>query len=207
MSLEVANFISEFVITNPPDDDLTNEMDDHIRLIKSVLLQTFNGSGGDVFDEALTVSRDVIDTWTGRLDALEAAPAAALITPVFGSEDIVFGDGNNFVVTGLGFQPKAIIAWSQVHPTGNTTSNLSHQCVATWYETEELPHAIQFSSMRGQPPARTLFSAELLVAISLNQFSEFFTDQMSVESVNSDGFELKKDFLTDEVYLMYIAMP
>ena len=205
MTVEVANFISELVITNPPDDDLTNEIDDHLRLIKTCLKNNFNGSGGDLFDKALVSSRSVIDSWTARLDVLEAAGTPNLISPVFGSEDIAFEDGNNVVITGLGFKPQAVIAWSQMHPIGADFYDRSQMCVATWFADNHL--ATSLNAIRGQPPSLTLFSSLLLAAISIDNFSEYFTDQLSIESVNDDGFEVKKDFMEHEVYLMYIELP
>lgn len=41
MPLESASFVSGLVAANPPSGDLTSQGDDHLRLIKSVLLSTF----------------------------------------------------------------------------------------------------------------------------------------------------------------------
>jgi len=49
MGLESATYIEDLVVTNPPGNDLRSQGDDHIRLIKQVLKNTFPGA-----DRALT---------------------------------------------------------------------------------------------------------------------------------------------------------
>jgi hypothetical protein len=44
VGLETGTFISDLVVTNPPSGDLTAQGDDHIRLIKTVLKNTFPGA-------------------------------------------------------------------------------------------------------------------------------------------------------------------
>lgn len=46
MPLETANYIFDLVPTNPPDTDLVQQGDDHIRLIKKVIQQTWPGLTG-----------------------------------------------------------------------------------------------------------------------------------------------------------------
>ena len=46
MSLEAATFITDLDANNPAPTDLKNQGDDHIRLIKSVLKNTFPGASG-----------------------------------------------------------------------------------------------------------------------------------------------------------------
>jgi microcystin-dependent protein len=46
VGLETANYVADLVTTNPLTGDLKNQGDDHIRMIKSVLQNTFPGLGG-----------------------------------------------------------------------------------------------------------------------------------------------------------------
>ena len=60
MGLEVANFISEMVPENPADTDQVSEADDHMRLIKTAVQQSFPN-----VDAAVTATPADLNTLTG----------------------------------------------------------------------------------------------------------------------------------------------
>jgi hypothetical protein len=59
MGLEAATYIADLVTTNPPGTDKKNQGDDHIRLIKTVLKNTFPNA-----NKAFTASKGVTKTTT-----------------------------------------------------------------------------------------------------------------------------------------------
>lgn len=60
MGLEAANFISQLIPTNPASTDKKNEGDNHLRLIKSVLQQTFPNASRPVrFSNAIFTGANV----------------------------------------------------------------------------------------------------------------------------------------------------
>lgn len=82
MSLETGNYISDLVITNPTGLDDRSQGDDHIRLIKKVLKQTFPNIDGPVTgtDEQLNAGvaagainfPGMIVMWSGLITAIPA---------------------------------------------------------------------------------------------------------------------------------------
>lgn len=60
MSLESAEYINELVLTNPEDTDQAHEADDHMRLIKKVLQQSFPN-----ISEAVTATALDLNVLTG----------------------------------------------------------------------------------------------------------------------------------------------
>lgn len=71
MPIEPATFISTLVEANPLGSDDRSTADDHIRLTKKVLKDSFPG-----INEPLTATAAELNTHEGRLDALEAAKFA-----------------------------------------------------------------------------------------------------------------------------------
>lgn len=72
MPLETASFISDLVETNPADFDPVSQGDDHLRLIKSVLKNTFPNINGEVTatDEQLNNAAAVADGVTASVAEL-----------------------------------------------------------------------------------------------------------------------------------------
>jgi microcystin-dependent protein len=66
VGIEVANYVNQLVATNPLSSDPKSEGDDHLRLLKAVLLATFPNVGG-----AVTLTHT-------QINALVAAVAAAV---------------------------------------------------------------------------------------------------------------------------------
>lgn len=67
MALETGTFISDLVATNPVSGDNLSQSDDHHRLLKSTILNSFPNITG-----ALTASHTVLNALSGRVTAIEA---------------------------------------------------------------------------------------------------------------------------------------
>ena len=65
MALETANVVNDLVITNPTSTDPKSQGDDHLRLIKSVLRNTFPGASGNGFSKQIIATEDEINALTG----------------------------------------------------------------------------------------------------------------------------------------------
>lgn len=83
MPIEAATFISTLNASNPPSTDLLAEGDDHLRLLKSVLLASFPNITG-----AMTATHTVLNAIDGRATALETSVGlldnGASVVPVSG---------------------------------------------------------------------------------------------------------------------------
>ena len=71
MSLEVANFIHQLIATNPTISDFVKEGDDHLRMVKRTLLNTFSQVMGPVLVSHTALNNIPLDT-NGSLQALAA---------------------------------------------------------------------------------------------------------------------------------------
>ena len=96
MGLETGNFISDLNDNWPVEEDGLNQSDDHHKLTKKTIKNTFPGSGGQGFNRAIVATEDELDTTVGvtssiqaQLDALSALVAANTLgnTPVGGVID------------------------------------------------------------------------------------------------------------------------
>lgn len=65
MALEAATFIDELVNTNPPGSDDASTIDEHLRLIKAVLLNSFANISGAV--TATDVELNLLAAYTGAI--------------------------------------------------------------------------------------------------------------------------------------------
>ena len=73
MPLETGEFITDLVITNPLGTDPKSQGDDHLRLLKKTVQQSF-----PAIDAAVTNDSATINTWEARIAALEA-PAVGVV--------------------------------------------------------------------------------------------------------------------------------
>jgi len=201
MTVEVATYIADLDETNPADSALANELDDHLRLIKAVLKNTFNGTPvTDVFDEAVTPTMAEMNTWDARLTALEAFVSPAEQAPVFRHQVVTAGAGN--IVVSLGFRPSIIIGWAIT--TG--VPAIFQMSFGAWNETDDKGFPLSFSGDGWSTGAwdRTLVYLSSLYTL-VNQTS--ITEQISIANVNNDGFEIARDVVTTGADLLYIAWP
>ena len=70
MALEAATYIDELINTNPPGGDQASTIDEHLRLIKAVLLNSFANISGAV--TASEVDLNKLTGYTGALPELSA---------------------------------------------------------------------------------------------------------------------------------------
>ena len=73
MALEAATYIDELVNTNPPGGDDASTIDEHLRLIKAVLLNTLGGLSGAV--TTTDVELEKLAGYTGAIPELGTAQA------------------------------------------------------------------------------------------------------------------------------------
>jgi len=127
MALETGTFISDLVVTNPPGSDPKSGMDDHLRLIKSCLRNTFPNINGAVTatDEALNsvLDRGLIagQTWTGT----HTFPATTFgVTAAVGASGLKYAtlDWVNFTILGLTLPGQAGNAGKFIRTNGSAAS-------------------------------------------------------------------------------------
>lgn len=90
MALETGTYVSDLVVTNPPGADQIRQGDDHIRLVKTVLKNTFpNATRPFNFPNSLTKTADysVIGTDQNALIIVNNAAAMNLTMPSLGAGD------------------------------------------------------------------------------------------------------------------------
>lgn len=119
MGLETATYINGLVDTNPTSSDNANQGDNHIRLLKSTIKNTFPNVTG-----AVTVSHSDLNTVTGKLDKAGGTMTGALT----GTSATYSG-----TVTAAGFSGPV---------TGNVTGNAS---TATALQTARLINGTSFN--------------------------------------------------------------
>jgi hypothetical protein len=114
MSLETAQFINQLNILNPDGTDLVSTADDHLRLIKSTIKNTFPNITGPVTasQDALNGQSYLIDT--GSANAVVVTPAPAWTS---------YTDGRSFTF-------KAVANSTSITPTINV-SNLGVKALVT----------------------------------------------------------------------------
>lgn len=83
MGLEAATYVADLISTNPVSTDLESQGDDHLRLIKLALKNTFkNGSRGEYFQRAVSVSANqvLVAADDKKVYAVSTAGAARTVT-------------------------------------------------------------------------------------------------------------------------------
>jgi hypothetical protein len=116
MALESATFLDELVATNPAGGDLVSQGDDHIRLIKSVLKNTFPGltSAQDLTNVYRAGGTDVAVTDGGT--GASTAPAAAT--------NLGLGTGDTVRFASLGLGEAVANAVLRVSGASDTTGGI-----------------------------------------------------------------------------------
>lgn len=92
------SYIADLNISNPPATDPLSQVDEHLRLIKTAVAQSFPNISGVV-----TATQSVLNGLDGRVSALEGADSAAIAnnsgTPSFAS-GITAGEIRNLIDLG-----------------------------------------------------------------------------------------------------------
>ena len=197
MPVEPATYISDLNTEWPTDEDLTTEMDDHIRLIKKVLLNTFPGTPvTDEFDQAITATLAQMNSWDARITALENLVAAP--GPVLGELDLLTGDPVDVV---LGFNPKQIIIWG-------TTKSIDAARFS--YGSFNAQSGFAYPGQFWTNPVTNNFSGGSKVfdnfAFSISEAANVTTDTFSVAIIDG-GFRVTFNTFTNGVQALYLAFP
>lgn len=108
------SYIADLNVTNPPATDPLSQVDEHLRLIKTAVAQSFPNISG-----AVTATQSVLNGLDGRVSTLENADSVAIVnnsgTPAFAS-GITAAEVRNLL--GLGSAQHAIfgeVQGSKVH--------------------------------------------------------------------------------------------
>lgn len=72
MGLETGNLISQLIDTNPTGSDDVSQGDDHLRLVKRVLKNTFPGSANQGFAKQIVATEDELNYLQGATDNIQA---------------------------------------------------------------------------------------------------------------------------------------
>lgn len=103
MSLETGTYIADLVITNPPGTDNKSEGDDHLRLLKTVIQNTFPGMAGRFrrFQSKSAGYAPVIGDNTSILRCTAGLTLTLAAVSVYGNgwETIVLADGGDVTIT------------------------------------------------------------------------------------------------------------
>jgi hypothetical protein len=130
MAIESAQYITQLVAANPLSTDSVSQADDHLRMIKSCLLNTFPHLDSPV---TLTptqlnnpVPQGVILMWSG---ATTAVPSGyALCDGTQGTPDLrgrfVVGAGGDYAVSAVGGSATSGFGGAHTHTENQTTANL-----------------------------------------------------------------------------------
>src|SRR5215471_19777326 len=123
MGLETGTYISDLVPTNPPSSDKRKQGDDHLRLIKSVLQNTFPGAS-KAFRFPTTQSKNtnfsIVATDVNTLFLVDTSGAAVAATlPTLGVGDA--GWACYFIKTNTGLNPLFITPPSGTIQSGEAT--------------------------------------------------------------------------------------
>ena len=198
MTVEVATFISELDALLPADTDGSTELDDHLRLIKAVLQNTFVGDGaGDDYDQPVTATLTEMNSWDARLTTMEGSPTT-VPSPVFGHENVDFTQVGNLEVTGIGFQPRQILAWAMGEFL--TLGDLGQFSFASWSDVgPNEPNSHGWNTSGGN--TFTFLATTFLYRLIDGQA------RGSIDSVGPDGFTLSFDSTNVEADILYIAFP
>jgi hypothetical protein len=129
MALESAQYPSQLVVTNPLSTDSVSQSDDHLRLIKTVLVNTFPNLSAPVTATSqqlnYPVPQGVILLWSG---AVASVPAGYhLCDGTNGTPDLrgvfVVGAGGSYAPNATGGTAVTGFAGSHTHTLNGTTDN------------------------------------------------------------------------------------
>ena len=138
MSLESATYIDGLVASNPPGDDPRSQGDDHLRLVKSVLKNTFPNASGAI---NLKPAANTLTLGVGAEDALQidatAKTVKALSPYSIGSNGPAFRANIGTVRNPTPGVYQALQGWTeQLDSTGafNPTTGVFQPAVAGYYQ-------------------------------------------------------------------------
>jgi len=146
MSLETGSYINSLVATNPLAGDPRSEGDDHIRLLKAVLLATFPNLTGAVTPTQAELNRlaGITSGVQAQLDALTAAKA-----PMEAGVKVLF------------FMPNAPLGWTQDTSHHNKALRVVSGTGAAFSGTVDFTAAFTSQAVNGSVANHNLTEAEM----------------------------------------------
>jgi microcystin-dependent protein len=129
MALETATYISDLVVTNPTGSDPLAYADDHLRLLKTTLKNTFpniNGALTSTEEDLNTrlIPTGVIVMWSGSTASVPSG--WHICDGTLGTPDLrdrfVVGAGSTYAVNGTGGSKDAVVV-SHTHTWSGSTGN------------------------------------------------------------------------------------
>lgn len=206
MALESASFISQLNIANPLSTDTVSQADDHLRLIKSVLKNTFPNLDAPVTATPATLNSPVpagfIGMWSGAINAI---PSGWLLcngsngTPDLRDRFIV-GAGSTYAIGNTGGSATVTLNESQMpshtHVISATTGAAgAHTHTATVTDpghvhtaNQPLPGSTSASSggSTGQGTVRDINSAVTGISVSISSAADH-THSISASAATTGG--------------------
>jgi hypothetical protein len=136
MAIETAQYLNQLVAANPLSTDAVSQADDHLRMIKSVLLSTFPN-----LDSAVTatpkqlnnpVPQGAIILWSGAVASIPTG--YALCDGTQGTPDLrgnfVVGAGGAYNPNDIGGSPTTGFGGAHTHTENTATANLTTSSLA-----------------------------------------------------------------------------
>ena len=206
MPLESASFISQLNIANPASTDTVSQADDHLRLIKSVLKNTFPNLDAPVTSTAAQLNSPVpvgvIVMWSG---ATNAVPSGwALCNGTNGTPDLrdrfIVGAGSTYAVGATGGAATVTLNESQIpghtHVISATTASAgAHTHTATVSDPGHVHTALQpisgstsasGGSFGGQDNTRATGSSTTGITVSISSAGDH-THVVSASAATTGG--------------------
>lgn len=159
MPLESATFISTLNASNPPSTDLLAEGDDHLRLLKSVLLASFPNISG-----AMTVTHTVLNGLDGRLTTAESTLASLLPTSGDFKASCLVATTGNITLSGEQTIDGVLTSGSRVLVRAQTTGSQNGVYVSSsgaWARATDFDAASEITSAIVAVEQGTLFGDTL----------------------------------------------
>lgn len=200
MALDPANFLNDLDATQPPFDDPAGQSDDHLRAIKNAIRNTFAGGDWNAqLDPLVTIS--ILEGLHARLTALEAVSTPTLVGPAFGRVSIASGVTSNQAVTGLGFQPGAVL----IIAAQETAANFN---VSVGLADGTNDYCLWAAADGGPQLDSNSYAFTQLWDVRHDTGSSTMTSgaQGTLASMDADGFTLNPTFTDFDIELIWMAL-
>lgn len=132
MSLETATYINQLNVLNPDGTDLVSTADDHLRLIKSALKNTFPNITGpvNITQDQMNSTSFLVDSGTANNIVLTASPAWTALTTGNG---FIFKAANNSSSTSVTIKVNALATTPLVTADGNPPVIYANSIYTAYY--------------------------------------------------------------------------
>lgn len=158
MALESASYISQLNVANPLSTDTVSQADDHLRLIKSVLKNTFPNLSSPVTATAAQLNNAIpsgfIGLWSG---AISAVPGGWFLcdgtngTPNL-RDRFVVGAGDSYVVGAIGGAASVTLTESQIPTHTHTVTATTAAAGAHNHTVTDPGHTHSYNQAGGAAP-------------------------------------------------------